>query len=380
MAPTASHYELQLTVLAVAYQANAPVLVWGLPGEGKTSVAQAAADQLGVHAEVVIASLREPTDFNGLPVVAADGTVTLAPPAWLTATRNQDGAILVLDEATTAAPATRAALLRVVNERVSGDTPLNPTTRIWAIANPPEIAEDGWELGAPMSNRFLHLLGWTLPADVFATGLTSGLWPQTPTLTVAGDLLDGCLADARAAVAGFVRNDPTVLSRLPANPSQRQHPWPSPRSWTMCATLLGYARAARIDDKPLHDDVIALIVQGTVGADVAEAFISFERALTLPSPQELLENPTQWSVPDRGDLTWAVLSRLLGHLSALGDQATLTDYQQAGRVLAHAAEQQSAVAIAAASDWYAQARRFGPGVIPAEMPAGRLANVISLTG
>lgn len=373
-----SLYLRQLTVLAVAYHANAPVLQWGLPGEGKTSVAQSVADQLGVHAEVVIASLREPTDFNGLPVVGADGTVTLAPPNWLTSTLHADGAILVLDEATTAAPATRAALLRVVNERVSGDTPLNPTTRIWAIANPPEVAEDGWELGAPMSNRFLHLLDWSLPASVFAAGLTTGTWPQAPSLHFDAQRLDVCLADARAAVAGFVRDDPTMLSRLPDHPSRRQYPWPSPRSWAMCANLLGHARAARADGKPLHDDVIALIVQGTVGTDVAEAFISFERALSLPSPQALLDAPTDWTVPERGDITWAVLSRLLAHLAGRGKQATAQEFQQAGRVLTHAADQQAAVAIAATVDWWAQAKRFGPGAIPPELPASRLAEVLEL--
>ena len=55
--------------LGVAVAARVPVLLWGAPGTGKTSVIRAMAEALGWPCETVIASIREPSDFAGLPVV-----------------------------------------------------------------------------------------------------------------------------------------------------------------------------------------------------------------------------------------------------------------------------------------------------------------------
>ena len=56
--------------LGTAIAARVPVLLWGAPGTGKTSVVQALAVAAGLPSETVIASIREPSDFAGLPVVA----------------------------------------------------------------------------------------------------------------------------------------------------------------------------------------------------------------------------------------------------------------------------------------------------------------------
>src|SRR5206468_2940991 len=67
--------------LGVAVAARCPVLLWGAPGTGKTSAIRAMAACMGWPCETVIASIREPSDFAGLPIVV-DGGVRFAPPAW----------------------------------------------------------------------------------------------------------------------------------------------------------------------------------------------------------------------------------------------------------------------------------------------------------
>jgi MoxR-like ATPase len=68
-----------IEALCLAIQASVPCLLWGDPGVGKSSAVRSIGEALGLPVKVVIASIREPSDFAGLPVVN-DGSVTLAPP------------------------------------------------------------------------------------------------------------------------------------------------------------------------------------------------------------------------------------------------------------------------------------------------------------
>jgi hypothetical protein len=101
-----------LEALAVAVSAGVPVLLWGSPGTGKTSAVLALGEALEWPVETVIGSIREPSDFAGLPVVI-DGSVRLSPPAWATRLSASGVGLLFLDELTTAPPAVQAAMLRV---------------------------------------------------------------------------------------------------------------------------------------------------------------------------------------------------------------------------------------------------------------------------
>src|SRR4051812_49613488 len=101
--------------LGLALTARVPVLLWGAPGTGKTSVVRALAGAAGWPCETVIASLREPSDFAGLPVVtpSANGSgpaVVLAPPRWAERLVAAGTGLLFFDEISTAPPAGQAAL------------------------------------------------------------------------------------------------------------------------------------------------------------------------------------------------------------------------------------------------------------------------------
>ena len=125
--------------LGIAVAARVPVLLWGAPGTGKTSAIRAMAQTMGMPCETVIASIREPSDFAGLPIVVGDG-VRFAPPAWARRLAETGHGLLFLDELSTAPLAVQAALLRVVLERVVGDLTLPDAVAVVAAANPPEQA------------------------------------------------------------------------------------------------------------------------------------------------------------------------------------------------------------------------------------------------
>src|SRR5580692_3317475 len=197
-----------IAALGVAVAARVPVLLWGAPGTGKTSTIRAMAEAMGWPCETVIASIREPSDFAGLPVVVGDG-VRFAPPGWARRLAEAGRGLLFLDELSTAPPAVQAALLRVVLERVVGDLELPADVSVVAAANPPEQAADGWDLSAPLANRLCHL-AWEIDPRAVADGLTGGFArPVVPSLP-AGWRRD--LPAALGAVGAFLTVRPALAS------------------------------------------------------------------------------------------------------------------------------------------------------------------------
>ncbi len=170
---TIDDYAATYKVLITCVAARIPVILWGPPGQGKTSVIkQIAADQ-NRHLEVILASIREPQDFAGLPMLS-NGVASLMPPDWAKRLSEVENGILFTDEVNTAPPSVQAALLRVCLDKVAGDCHLGDDTSVIAAANPPEQAADGWDLAPPLANRFCHL-NWDLPAEVVRDGL-AGNW------------------------------------------------------------------------------------------------------------------------------------------------------------------------------------------------------------
>jgi hypothetical protein len=322
-------------VLACAVQAKVPVIIWGPPGVGKTATVQALGRALGLPTEVVIASVREPSDFAGLPVVV-NGTVRLAPPTWARRLADAGEGLLFLDEISTAPPAVQAALLRVVLDRVVGDLALPDGVAVVAAANPPEQAAGGWDLSAPLANRFLHLT-WSVDAAAWAEGMLTGFptpqFPRLPEGWRAG------VAATRALVAGFVRARPQLLLAVPDNEAAAGKAWPSPRSWDLAATMLAAVRAAG-----LGPDAELLAVGGCVGEGTAVEFAAYCRDLDLPDPEQVLRHPEGFKLPARGDQAYAALGAVVA--AALRD-LTPERWVAAWDVL-YAAAQAGATDVAAA--------------------------------
>jgi hypothetical protein len=304
-------YEVSLGALGVALAAGVPTILWGGPGEGKTSVVTATAAALDLHLEVVLASVREPTDFAGLPVVNG-GRVSLAPPDWAqrmveAGERGQRPAVF-FDEVSCAAPATQAALLRVCCDRVVGDLPLPRDTVILAAANPASVAADGWELAPPMANRFCHL-DWRLPADVVATGFLEG-WPE-PRVPVLPDDMSAARAQARAAVSSYLRVRPTDVSVMPKDPVEAGRAFPTPRTWDYAAQVLAVCDAGGVSD-----DVRRVVLAGVIGSAAALQFLVYRSELDLPDPEDVLADPDSLVLPERGDRAYAVLAAVVAAVLA----------------------------------------------------------------
>ncbi|MBC2878660.1 MULTISPECIES: AAA family ATPase [Streptomyces] len=323
--------DLQLEALTLTVAADLPVLLWGEPGIGKTAALTQLAAALDLPLTTVIASVHEPSDFSGLPVIGDDPAeqgVPMAPPDWAVRLVRAGRGLLFLDELSTAPPAVQAALLRLVLERRIGALRLPPGVRIVAAANPRASAADGWELSAPLANRFVHLQ-WTHDPETVVRGL-GGTWPRAVLPRLDPGRLPEAVDLARRAVCGLLAARPALVHRLPTGETRRGGPWPSPRSWEAALRLTAFATAAGSSR-----DVLSSLVRGTVGDGPGLELLAFLDRMDLPDPESLLADPAGAVLPERGDRRQAVLDAVV---AAVRERPERSRWDAAWTLLAQAAE------------------------------------------
>ncbi|MEU1340020.1 MoxR family ATPase [Streptomyces sp. NPDC005827] len=361
--------DIQLEALTLAVAADLPVLLWGEPGIGKTAALTQLAETLELPLTTVIASVHEPSDFSGLPVVGDDPAVQgvpMAPPDWAIRLVKAGRGLLFLDELSTAPPAVQAALLRLVLERRVGALRLPPGVRIVAAANPRSSAADGWELSPPLANRFVHLQ-WAHDHEVVVRGL-GGTWPRAVLPRLDPERLPTAVDFARRAVCGLLATRPTLVHRLPSGEVRRGGAWPSPRSWDMTLRLVAFAHAAGSSR-----DVLSLLVRGTVGDGPGLELLASVDRLELPDPETLLADPGAAELPERGDLRQAVLD---GVVAAVRERPDRARWEAAWAVLVRALDTGAPDLVVVPATTLAALRRDDWDV-PAEIE--RLAGAVSVS-
>ncbi|MEY9992884.1 hypothetical protein ABIE67_004916 [Streptomyces sp. V4I8] len=200
-------------------------------------------------------------------------------------------------------PGLTLALAKYGREGREGGRPVYLVVRTapaWAAANPRSSAADGWELSAPLANRFVHLQ-WTHDHEVVVRGL-GGTWPRATLPRLDPEKLPEAVEFARRAVGGLLSGRPALVHRLPNSETRRGGPWPSPRSWEMTQCLVAFATAAGVSR-----EVLSLLVRGTVGDGPGLELLAAVDRMDLPDPEVLLADPAGAELPERGDLRQAAL-------------------------------------------------------------------------
>ncbi len=341
---TVDEYAAIYKTLIVCIAAREPVIIWGPPGQGKTSVIRKIAGDQSRKLETVLASVREPQDFAGLPMLS-NGLATLMPPDWAKRLADDKNGILFIDEVNTAPPSVQAALLRVCFEKVAGDCHLGDDTSVIAAANPPELAADGWDLAPPLANRFCHL-NWNLPPEVVRDGIASN-WADPVHYSVnflTKEKVDSAILAERAVLAGFLASRPDLTTVLPKSAVEQGRAFPTPRSWEMVARLSGWITAANLDS-----GVRRIAVMGCVGTGAAAEYMTYRENVDLPNPEEILSNFEKFKLPTRMDKVYVIGASLM---SALRFSTTLERWNTVGRVLELIAKSGNPdLAVTFARDW-----------------------------
>lgn len=289
-------------------QAGIPYAL-GVPGTGKTMIAKAAAALFGREFYQFLLSHCTPEDMLGLPMLGTieiDGVeheVTRYVPSEVLVRATHTKSFVLLDEANQCRPAVQAA----AQERWFNNTP--PNAMVAAIANPTEMATDGFDLSPPVINR-LCILDWEHNHEAYRHGLRTGEFPEPDIPVLPPNWRDYC-QKWHVMLDEFASAHPEYFDAnqtFPRTEKQKSKPWPSPRSWYRLAINLGAAESVGATR-----EVAQKIASGFVGEVYAKEFFIWLDTHTLPSPEEILNDPGCLDMPDRFDARMSIIKGVLAH-------------------------------------------------------------------
>lgn len=258
-----------------------PVMLWGAPGVGKSSIVREVTEREGIGFIDIRLAQREPVDLRGLPVPDRERGVV----DWLLAgewPRDPDSrGIILFDELTAADRSLQVAAYELILDRRLGDLyRLPPGWLVVGAGNRQQDRAVAQSFSSALANRFCHL---NLAPDL--NGWTR--WARA--------------AGLHSDVIAFLRFRPECFFDMEGSLEQG---WPSPRSWTRVAQSLSYGDA-------LPAEVQALIVCGLVGEGPGTEFLAFrEWALKLPDIPAMLDGQAPISIPERADQRYAFCAGL----------------------------------------------------------------------
>lgn len=382
------NFDATIKALALCIQTKVPALLEGGVGEGKTAIVESLFKRFCDDYQVSIVALHEPPEYGGYPVPQpavsdAEGRITrpagvgMLPVGWVARLALAQRPGLFLDEFSNGAPATRSATMRGVLDGVWGEQYIANLATVVAM-NPADIAESGYELSAPLSNRFAHL-GWDISVDYWNQAHIAGFPAPDAGAPLPKDW-DKHLVWARTLVAAFANARPTAIVKMPEQASARSKPFPTFRSWTQAEKLLAACRALDYgtgDTKGAQPhDVLVKCIAGCVGEGAALEFLTYVGELDLPDPEAVLASPTSLKLPERGDRAFAVLTAVVSVVLA---KNTPERWNAAWAVLAKATSQGRPDVAASSARLLAQHRPPGtklPKEVSAFVPLLKVAGLI----
>tara|TARA_R110002051_G_scaffold156492_1_gene228245 strand:+ start:2959 stop:4107 length:1149 start_codon:yes stop_codon:yes gene_type:complete len=302
---------LQYDAMMLVAQTGLPALLMGPPGIGKSAVVREFARQLDSHIEILNIAMMDPSEIQtGLPMIVkgeSEQWVEYAPPGFARRILQNEKAgkasVLFLDEISCASPTQQAPAMRLIHDREVGDQKLPDSCLIIAAANPSDVAAGGWDLAAPLANRFVHL-SVHFDVGIWADGMADG-FKSMSVPTLPKEWRNGIPAKM-ALVGEFGRTRPGTILRLPDG--DQGVAWPSGRTWHYVAILLAAVEAAQRKDLKL------VLLQGCVGEGPTIEFLEWEDKLDLPDVNKdylpPYGNPSAYRTPLRGDKAAAIWSAI----------------------------------------------------------------------
>ena len=222
-----------------------PLMIWGAPGVGKSTLIRELAQSMNIGFIDVRLAQREPVDMRGLPVPDQDSVKWLVSAEW--PRDPQSRGIIMFDELTAADKTLQVAAYEFILDRRLGDLyQVPPGWYIVAAGNRVEDRAVSCSMSSALANRFMHV-------EVKADAESFLLWAVENNL--------------HPAVINFIRYRPQLLFSQDSENLQRG--WPSPRSWERVSTVL------KIADQYDHHELLGYSIPGLIGEGAATEFLAF---------------------------------------------------------------------------------------------------------
>ena len=253
-----------------------PLMVWGAPGLGKSTIIRKVAEEFGIGFIDVRLAQREPVDVRGLPVPDRERKCV----DWLVSGEwpREGKGILLFDELTAADRSLQVAAYELILDRRLGDLYKVPDGwYICAAGNRTEDRAVATTMSSALANRFLHV---ELESD-------------------ADDWLKWAVAnDVYPSVTGFIRFRPGMLFKQENENLERG--WPTPRSWERVSTMMKILP----DDEYLRRHA----VYGLVGDRAGVEFMAFHKTTQLLDVKAVMLSNKDITIPEKADLRYALCS------------------------------------------------------------------------
>lgn len=266
--------------------ADRPLMLWGPPGVGKSSLVAQYAKSNDFDLIDLRLSQLDPVDLRGVPRVDLKTLLTSwAPPDFFPTTGR---GIIFLDEVNSASQATQASAYQLILDRRLGKYVLPKEWRIIAAGNRVTDRAIVNQMATPLRNRFTHI-------EVESNAQDWARWAMT------SEICD--------EVLGFIRFRPEMLNEFAPRPASPQETarmnavkdaraFASERSWHALSDefKVGVPKEIELD-----------IYEGNVGTVAATEFMAYlTNARNMPNLDVIMLNPQNARVPTEPSAMYAV--------------------------------------------------------------------------
>ena len=264
-----------------------PLMVWGPPGCGKSSVIQAVAKREGIGFIDFRLSQVEPVDLRGLPVPNKEEKSV----EWfVTAEFPRDPTsrgILLFDEISAADRSLQVAAYELILDRRLGKLYSLPDG--WLVVAAGNRTEDravSTTMSSALANRFMHV----------ELNPSSEDWIEW-----------GAANDIHPAVLGFIKTRPENLFKTDNQNLERG--WPSPRSWHRVSEMCKIYSIKSREDYYLLEKIVYGLVGNSSGIDFMTYYKLNEE---FDDILEYMTNPSKTiKIPVENDRKWAMCTSMV---------------------------------------------------------------------
>ena len=279
---------LQLDTLAKRPELAAvlpPLMVWGAPGLGKSTILRDAAREAGIGFIDVRLAQREPVDIRGLPVPGPDGVKWLVSSDWPRDPKSRG--IILFDEITAADRSLQVAAYEFILDRRLGELYRVPDGwYICAAGNRTGDRAVATTMSSALANRFLHVELGEDAESWAAWALRHAILPS---------------------VVGFIRFRPGLLFNQEGENLERG--WPTPRAWERVSRMLEVMAAE-------DEELVRHMVYGLVGNRAGVEFMEFRKmSATMDDVLAMMRDPSaEIKIPQKADMKYALCSAAAYHV------------------------------------------------------------------